>query len=313
MAFLDNTGLARLWQHIVARFANREDVEIIGKSANILDNSNFTYAVIRRSNFARSGHIIISGSSSGSGSGSAGGSTNTSMRYIIDRWKTSNNITHEQGVGLIIPEGGTHYFRQGIELNTFQNAIYTIVITLHDGTKHGGTIDLTSSNIGSYSDDLFDVVMTKNYENTYDKIDITVNNTGGTFAINNIGLYQGTFTTLPTYISKTKQEEQSRAARYFKSFEGTGICARCTSGALQARYHFEVPFRTANYDLIVAATGAVYGNNKTPGGVAVTGITINSQNTHSVLLNVTTGANTLTSNETGAWYGGSIGLDADYN
>lgn len=312
MAFLDNTGLARLWEHIVARFANREDVEIISKSVNILDNSNFAKAIIRRSDFARSSNIIIDTGGSGGSYGSAGGSTTNTMRYIIDRWRTSSSITHEQGAGLVIPQGSTHYFRQGIELNTFENAIYTVVITLYDGTKHGGTIDLASSNIGSYTDDLFDIVMTKNYEDTYDKIDITVNNTGRTFAISNIGLYQGTFSTLPDYIAKTRQEEQLRAARYFKSFEGTGVCARCTSGALQAKYHFEVPFRATNYDLIILETGSVYGNNKTPNGVAVTGITFNSRSVHSVLLTVSTGTNTLTSNETGAWYGGSIGLDADY-
>ena len=76
MAFLDNTGLERLWQHIIARFANREDLEIM-REGNILDNSNFLTPIRQREDFRRSGSITITMGGTSGGASGGGSATNT--------------------------------------------------------------------------------------------------------------------------------------------------------------------------------------------------------------------------------------------
>ena len=108
MAFLDNTGLERLWQHICDKFSTQESIAAT-QYENILDNSCFWRAVKRREDFQSSTSITIhqgsgsaSGGSGGSGGGSAGGGGSTSagattsvssMSYKFDRWRVSSSIT----------------------------------------------------------------------------------------------------------------------------------------------------------------------------------------------------------------------------
>lgn len=313
MAFLDNTGLTRLWEHIVARFANREELEVL-QGNNLLDNSNFVRAVRQREDYSRGSSIIV-GTGSSSGSASGGGSTSTSshtMPYLIDRWRASSSVTFTNGSGLIIPEG-THYFRQGLELGTFNNIEHTVVLTFSDDSKIGGIIDLTSNDVGSYTENGISFVMTKNYNSTYDKLDVTItNSTSSNLIVKNIAVYPGSYSTLPTYVKKPFAEERMRALQFFKRYNGSQLASRCTSGSLTAKLHFEIAFRTPSYELLVNNLGTIYANSKNTTGVTVQSIELNSAGIDTALLYIKTAASGLTSNDIGVWGAGSIGLDADY-
>ena len=81
----------------------------------------------------------------------------------------------------------------------------------------GGVIDLTGVSEGSLTDGMVTFAVVKAYNSTYDKIDITINNTSGqSVVIKSVAMYEANLDFLPTYRPKSRQEEQLHAARFFK-------------------------------------------------------------------------------------------------
>lgn len=299
MAFLDNTGLERLWQHICAKFANREDVHQL-QHPNILDNSNFTKLITYRANYPVSNEAY-----------------NTTLSFQFDRWRSSPKVVESEGVGLILQAAADPVFarlHQGLALGTIKNIAYTVVLTLVDGTKYGGVIDLTNAGDDEVNiwDGDFQFILRKNFKSTYDLFRVRyIGTTDVTVA--NIGLYAGTYEVLPEYKSRLLWEERSRCLIFFRRIASSVIAGRAVSGALRVSIPIETPLRSSNAVLIVNNNGVIRGEGISIAKEKVS-IALGNLNPSEITLNITESdsSQSLTANSIYAWDGGSIGIDADF-
>ena len=303
MAFLDNTGLERLWQHICAKFANREDVYQL-QHPNILDNSNFAKLITYRASYPVSKSAY-----------------STTLSFQFDRWRSSPKVIESEGVGLILQAAADPVFarlHQGMAPGTLKNTAYTVVLTLTDGTKYGGVIDLTNAGdteINIYDGD-FQFMLQKNVNSTHDLFRMRyIGTTDVTVA--NIGLYAGAYEVLPKYVSKLLHEERHRCLVFFRRINSASIAGWATSNNLRVTIPIEVPLRTTNPTLIVKDAGTIRGNKES---VTTTTPELGSAGISEIVINVsaTSGSGSsltstqLTTNTTYAWVGGAVGLDADF-
>ena len=296
MAFLDNTGLARLWNHIEARFVE-----------NVLDNSNFAKLVTYRATFAGL-----------TGSGSGGGAT-SGTTFKFDRWRSSSGVTEDTTNGALKFATGTNYLEQGFPTGTIKNAVYTVVLTLTNGTKYGGALDVSSSATATLTHGQFTFELKRNHNSTYDRFKITGANTAN-FLVANVALYKGSFNVLPNYRSRRLTEERANCLRYFRRFESKGCAGVTYSNSVRIQVPIDVAMRTTTPTLIVKTAGTIRQSGKgnittvTP-TIADSAITA-SEVVFCVYSYSGSGSSlqetALTSNGTGAWTGGLVGLEADF-
>jgi hypothetical protein len=303
MAFLDNTGLERLWQHIVARFVTRDEAQTLTPPENLLDNSNFTNLITYRSEYEES---------------------QGDLRFRFDRWRVSPSVV--VGSSGIMMSAGNHYFQQGHPLATLKSKKYTAVITLNDGSKYGGTIDLTSTTSASVADGAFTITLTRNYNNTFDRVYIQVA-LNVIITIASIALYEGEFSILPNYVPKGEIIEHINCLRYFRRIDSNSLTGVTYSNSLQITVPIEIPLRIATPTLIIGDAGAIRAggekitievngkevNASEPSVLSVensaivlkisSSYTVSDDELHEVKLPV---------NGIGVWTGGSVGLDADF-
>lgn len=298
MAFLDNTGLERVWSHIIQKI-QQSQTETISVTDNILDNSNFQKLITYRAGYVET--IEQSGE--------------LARHRDFDRWETSTNITEYQGHGLSFPSGAST-LTQGFPLNTIRDEKYTFVATLENSSRIGGVLDLTSVEQATITFNNFTVVLTKQYNSTYDKLEVKCNLSSET-VIKSMGLYRGEFTTLPVYQDKGSTLERINCLRYFRRINSISTAGWSTSNNLRVVFPVEVPLRIETPILHIKEAGTIRGLGKS---VTTTTPTLGNIGASDITINISSSSGTgsgmestaLTTNETYAWVGGQIGLDADF-
>ena len=275
-----------------------------GSQYNILDNSNFANLITYRADYP-------------------GTESSDGLTFQFDRWRTSSSYVIGDS-GLMLP-AGTHYLQQGHPISTLGEKKYTAVITSSNGFRYGGIIDLTSATSGSVTSGAFTITLTKNYNSTFDRVYIKATISAQT-TITSIALYEGGFAGLPEYTPKSEAVERINCLRYFRRIDSNSMAGVTYSGALQITVPIDIPLRITTPTLLIDDAGSIRaGGEKVI--VTVNGSEVNASEPSllsvydsAIVLKIRSSYTSndalyeaqLTTNSTGAWAAGHVGLDADF-